>query len=228
MIPLSAGIPRLKTPVVTILLILANLSVFVLRFIFPAGEIESLYFRLGCIPYEIIHLRDIGLSALVPLPFTAVTALFLHGGWIHLAGNMLFLWVFGKAVETRLGRLRYTAFYLGCGVLAVLTQAAVLPDSRIPVVGASGAVAAVMAAFLVFHPEARIRTIVFWFVFVQVVRIPAVVFLGVWIAVQALAGLARTGRAGDGVAWFAHLGGFCAGLGISLGVRFRRKGKTRS
>jgi len=223
MIPLSVDMPRSRAPVTNILLILANLLVFLFPLLSASPDAARIYLRLGCIPYEITHLEDIGLTTPVPLPLTLVTTLFLHGGWIHLIGNLLFLFVFGGAVEARLGHLRYAAFYLACGVLAVLTHVVALPTSRIPVVGASGAVAGVMAAFLVFHPHVRVKALVFWFVFVQVVRIPAIVFLGVWVAVQFLAGLAQSGRAGDGVAWFAHLGGFSAGLIVSLTTRFRKK-----
>jgi len=226
MIPLADDAPRTGTPVVTVLLLLVNIAVFLYQLTLPPLEAEQLYLRLGCIPREIVHLTDTGPSALVPLPLTLITGLFLHGGWVHLIVNMLFLWVFGNSVEARFGHLRYTLFFLGCGVAASLTEAASHPASNIPVVGASGAVSAVMAAYLVFFPTARIKTLVFWFVFFQVVRIPVVVFLGAWVAVQLLAGLSSRGGAG-GVAWFAHLGGFAVGLAIALGTRYRKPDRSK-
>lgn len=226
MIPLADDAPRTGRPWVNVLLLLVNAAAFLHHQTLPPLEAEQLYLRLGCIPREITHLVDTGPSALVPLPLTLITSLFLHGGWIHLIANMLFLWVFGNAVEARFGHLRYIVFFLGCGAAATLTQAVVHPDSGVPVVGASGAVSAVMAAYLVFHPLARIKTLVFWFIFVQVVRIPAVVFLGAWIAVQLLSGLSQQDGNG-GVAWFAHLGGFAAGLTVALGNRYRKPGGPR-
>lgn len=226
MIPLADDAPRTGTPVVTVLLLLVNIAVFLYQLTLPPLEAEQFYLRLGCIPREIVHLTDTGPSALVPLPLTLITGLFLHGGWVHLIVNMLFLWVFGNSVEARFGHLHYTLFFLGCGVAASLTEAASHPASNIPVVGASGAVSAVMAAYLVFFPTARIKTLVFWFVFFQVVRIPVVVFLGAWVAVQLLAGLSSRGGAG-GVAWFAHLGGFAVGLAIALGTRYRKPDRSK-
>ena len=221
MIPLADDAPRTGRPVMNVLLLLVNVAVFLYQQTLPPLEAEQLYFRLGCIPREIVHLTDTGPSALVPLPLTLITCLFLHGGWVHLILNMLFLWVFGNGVESRFGHLRYVVFFLACGVAASLAQTAFHPASNIPVVGASGAVSAVMAAYLVFHPTARIKTLVFWFVFFQVVRIPLAVFLGAWVAVQFLAGLGSRGGTG-GVAWFAHLGGFAAGLAVALGTRYRK------
>ena len=221
MIPLADDAPRTGRPVMNVLLLLVNVAVFLYQQTLPPLEAEQLYLRLGCIPREIVHLTDTGPSALVPLPLTLITCLFLHGGWVHLILNMLFLWVFGNGVESRFGHLRYVVFFLACGVAASLAQTAFHPASNIPVVGASGAVSAVMAAYLVFHPTARIKTLVFWFVFFQVVRIPVAVFLGAWVAVQFLAGLGSRGGTG-GVAWFAHLGGFAAGLAVALGTRYRK------
>jgi len=226
MIPLADDAPRRGRPLANVLLLLANVAVFLYQLTLPPLEAEQLYLRLGCIPREVTHLTDTGPSALVPLPLTLITGLFLHGGWVHLIVNMLFLWVFGNGVEARFGHLRYTLFFLACGGAASLTQAALHPASNIPVVGASGAVSAVMAAYLVFYPAARIKTLVFWFVFFQVLRIPVPVFLGAWVAVQFLAGLPSRGGTG-GVAWFAHLGGFAVGLAIALRTRSRKPDRSK-
>ena len=223
-IPLSDDAPKGRFAWVTLILLLGNVAVFLAQHYGAARDPAQWYFRLGCIPYEISRLVDIGPTELVPVPFTLFTSLFLHGGWIHLAANMLFLWIFGDNVEARLGHGRYALFYIACGVVAAGVQVAIHPGSRTPIVGASGAIAAIMAAYLVFYPHARVKTLVFWFVFVQVVRIPAVVFLGYWIAVQLLAGLALQGHGTDGVAWFAHVGGFAAGLCVAFALRSRRRG----
>jgi len=226
-IPLSDDAPKGRFAWITLTLLLGNVAVFVAQHYGAARDPAQWYFRLGCIPYEISRLADIGPTALVPVPFTLLTALFLHGGWIHLAANMLFLWIFGDNVEARLGHARYAIFYLACGVVATVVQVAIHPGSRAPIVGASGAIAAIMAAYLVFFPHARIKTLVFWFVFVQVVRIPALVYLGYWIAIQLLAGLALQGSGAGGVAWFAHIGGFAAGLGAALALRSQSRGGQR-
>lgn len=224
MIPLSDDAPKGRFAWVTLILLLGNVGVFVAQHYGVAQDPSQWYFRLGCIPYEITRLSDIGPTARVPVPFTLLTALFLHGGWVHLAGNMLFLWIFGDNVEARLGHARYALFFFACGVVATLAQVAIHPGSRTPIVGASGAIAAVMAAYMVFFPHARVKTLVFWFVFFQVVRIPAIVFLGYWIAVQFLAGLAMQGSGEGGVAWFAHVGGFAAGLAAAFFLRFQSRG----
>lgn len=227
MIPLAGDAPRNRKPLINILLLAVNLGVFLYQGTLSPSNAEQLYFSLGCIPYEITHLTDTGPTALVPLPLTLITALFLHGGWLHLAANLLFLWVFGNGVESRFGHVHYAVFFLFCGMAASLSQVAFQPESHIPVVGASGAVSAVMAAYLVFHPTARIKTLVFWFVFFQVIRIPVLVFLGTWLALQFLAGLSQQGGHG-GVAWFAHLGGFAAGLAIALTTRYREGRSSRA
>ncbi len=224
MIPLSDDAPARKTPIVTVLLVLANTAIFLYQqYAAPQGAAE-LYNRLGCIPYRITSPEGLISGVGVPAPLTVVTALFLHGGWIHLAGNMLFLWIFGDNVEGRLGHLYYLVFFLATGTAATLVHVFLHPDSRVPLVGASGAIAGVMAAYMVFFPRARVKTLLFWFIFFQVVRVPAFVFLGYWAAVQVLAGLAQQGGAGAGVAWFAHVGGFGAGLAWACFKRMKGPG----
>jgi len=223
MIPISDSAPKPKLPFITILLITANTAVFVYQHYSGVVDGSQLYFRLGSIPYEITRLTDIGPTAGVPIPLTLMTGIFLHGGWIHLMGNMLFLWIFGDNVEGRVGRVHYLIFFLAGGVLATLVQVIANPSSRIPIVGASGAVAAVMASYLVFFPTAKVKTLLFWFVFFQVVDLPAFVFLVYWIGVQLLIVFSRGDTGTTGVAWFAHLGGFTAGFAFALVHRVKRR-----
>jgi membrane associated rhomboid family serine protease len=154
---------------------------------------------------------------------SVVTSMFLHGGWLHLIGNMLYLWIFGNNIEDRFGRLGFLIFYLAGGVAAVVAQVAVDPTSPIPLVGASGAIAATLGAYLVLFPRARVLALVFLGFFYQLLEIPAVIVLGFWFVLQLVDGIASLGLAGaeGGVAFFAHIGGFVAGVAIGLLVRGR-------
>jgi membrane associated rhomboid family serine protease len=150
--------------------------------------------------------------------------MFMHGGLFHIAGNMLYLWIFGNNVEDTLGHGRYLVFYLASGVAAALAQTAVGPDSAVPMVGASGAISGVLGAYLLLFPHARVTTVIIFGFFWRLVQIPAVVVLGFWIVVQVLNGLGSFGASG-GVAFFAHIGGFLAGMGLLFVLRPR--GGTR-
>ena len=143
--------------------------------------------------------------------FTLFTSMFMHGGFMHLAGNMLYLWIFGDNIEGALGHIRFIIFYLLCGIVAAFAQIFSAPESTIPMIGASGAVSGVLGAYLIFYPRARIRTFVFLGIFITFLRLPAVLLLGVWILGQIIsANISNPGS--PGVAWFAHLGGFFAGM----------------
>jgi len=159
-----------------------------------------------------------------------LTSMFLHGGWLHIIGNLLYLRVFGDNVEDRLGPLGYLLFYLGAGMVGALAQYAVAPSSGVPMVGASGAIAGVLGAYLVLFPSARIVTLFPVFIFLTFIEVPAVVFLGLWAVQQYLYGVWALedglGTAG-GVAWFAHLGGFAVGLLIGFATRLRRRRRRR-
>jgi membrane associated rhomboid family serine protease len=152
---------------------------------------------------------------------TLVTSQFLHGGWLHLLGNMLYLWIFGNNVEDRFGRGGFLGFYLLGGALAGLSQVAIDPTSTVPTIGASGAIAATLGAYFVLFPKARVTTLVFLGFFYQLIEVPAVLVLGFWFALQLVDGIASLGLAGaeGGVAFFAHIGGFVAGAAIGLLVR---------
>jgi membrane associated rhomboid family serine protease len=156
--------------------------------------------------------------------------MFLHGGFLHVAGNMLYLWIFGDNVEDRMGHGRFLAFYLLCGTAAALGQTLTVPDSMVPMVGASGAVAGVMGAYFVLYPHSRIVTLLPIFIFIQIIEVPAIFFLGVWFLMQLLSGvgsiaMATGGEPAGGIAFWAHVSGFAAGI---LGVFvFRRPQRQR-
>ncbi len=221
MIPLKALAPRRGIPLVTLALILANVLVFIHELSLSPQGIERFMFRYGMIP---ARLQDAVTTGKVPLSdalSSIFTSMFVHGGWLHIIGNMWFLWVFGIVIEDQLGRLRYLAFYLVCGVGAALTQAIVGWGSRIPTIGASGAISGVMGAYLVLLPTSRVLTliplIIFWFT----ARLPAIVMIGYWFLVQLLSATIQPTNTG-GVAFWAHVGGFV--LGAVLVFPRRRMG----
>ena len=170
--------------------------------------------------------------ALIPLEqaawfITLFTSMFMHGGILHIAGNMLFLWVFGNNIEDALGRVKYVLFYLAAGLVAVYSQAALDPGSTVPTIGASGAVAGVLGAYALLHPKARVLTLIFLVFFVTLVEIPALILLGIWFVLQFIPALGQVATpeagGGEGIAYFAHVGGFLFGLAtIRLLVRRNR------
>jgi membrane associated rhomboid family serine protease len=212
-IPLHDENPTRRPPVATITLIAVNGAVFVFELLLPrAGlTLDGLFTRAGMVPFEVAHRVDVPPSGLVPWWATPVTAMFLHGGWLHLIFNMLYLWVFGNNVEDLLGRARYVAFYLLCGLSAAFAQVVVDPASTTPVIGASGAVAGVLGAYIVMWPRARVTTLVVLGFFFPVVLLPAWVLLVAWFVLQAVQGVLSLGGEAD-VAYFAHIGGFVAGM----------------
>ncbi len=201
MIPLRDTERSTSPPIVTMLIVAVNAAVF--------------FFELSLDPWSRNHL--IATYGLVPAQFhysALLTSMFLHGGWLHIIGNMWFLWIFGDNIEDVLGHVQYLVFYLLCGFAAAATQMALSPDSWVPTIGASGAIAGVMGAYLVKFPRSRIVALVFIFVLFTTVELPAAWFLLYWFVLQLFNGagsLANT-RAGQGVAWFAHVGGFLAGI----------------
>jgi membrane associated rhomboid family serine protease len=194
--------------VVTIVLIAANILIFLFEFTLPEYSRHHLSRSALIQVYGLTpdHLR----------PATLVTSMFLHGGWMHVLGNMLYLWVFGNRLEDALGHAKFLVFYLLCGIAAAVAQTLLNPFSTLPMVGASGAIAGVMGAYLLKFPGARILTLVFVFFFVTTFEIPALILLGYWFIIQLFSGLGSIAKtnltAGGGVAWFAHVGGFVAGM----------------
>jgi membrane associated rhomboid family serine protease len=218
-IPLKNDLPVRRTPVLTVALISANVAVFLWQV--SIGLPLSVKVG-GAIPYEILTLRDVPPLDLVAPPFTILTSMFLHGGWLHLGGNMLFLWIFGHNVEDEMGRGRFVLFYFASGIAAAMSQviaASLGGDSSallIPMVGASGAIAGVLAAYMVLFPRSRVLTLVPIFIFIRLVYLPAAFFIGLWFAIQLLSTF--LGGGGGGVAFAAHVGGFVAGyLLVKLG-----------
>jgi len=242
--PIKDNIPTLRTAWVTVALIVANVVVFLLEIraggSIGGGPSATEGVRYGFIPYELTHpgdhcelLRATGEVACegqpgvtgqaAPQPatwLTLFTAMFTHGGIVHLGGNMLFLWIFGNNVEDSMGRVRYVVFYLLGGLAASALQVAVNPDSTVPNIGASGAIAAVLGGYLVLYPRARVLTLVFLIVFFTFLELPAIFFLVIWFGQQVLfgvVGLTNPAGGGGGVAYFAHIGGFVFGaLAIRL------------
>ncbi len=227
MIPLRDTLPRRTVPVVNTLLVLLNVFGFVLQL--AAGADVGVFIQtFGFVPARLFHPE---LAAGIPNPgalIPFVSSMFLHGGLLHLVGNMLYLWVFGDNVEDALGHGRYLFFYLCCGASATLLHAATAAESTVPLVGASGAIAGVLGAYFLFFPRSRVVTLVPIFFLFPVVEVRAGVFLAIWFVMQVWMGSTESLRAlagqGAGVAWWAHVGGFVAGgaLGLLLRRRDRR------
>ena len=226
MIPLRDANPTRRRPVITVALIAACFAVFAIELWVQATGGDEALDRLvndwGAVPADISAALGAG-RILSTATLGLVTSLFLHGGWLHVAGNMLYLWIFGNNVEDRFGRLPFIVFYLVDGVVAGLTQTVIDPNSTVPLVGASGAIAATLGAYLVIYPAARIESIVFLGFFFQIMRVPAVLLLGFWFVLQLVDGLASLGATATtgGVAVFAHIGGFALGAIVGLVVRSR-------
>jgi membrane associated rhomboid family serine protease len=204
-LPIHDHNPRSRFPVATLILVIANALVLVASALFLSPEARAeLLHRGGAIPLEITTLHDLAPRDLVPPPLTIFTAMFLHAGFLHLLGNMWFLWIFGDNVEDRMGRLKFLGFYLVTGCIGAVAQSLLMPGSTGYMVGASGAVAGVLGGYFLLFPRARVSTLLLVFR----VSIPAWVFLGVWFAGQLFLGSA------SGAGWMAHVGGFLAGLGL--------------
>ncbi|MDE2179429.1 MAG: rhomboid family intramembrane serine protease [candidate division NC10 bacterium] len=211
MIPLRDNIPSDRTPVVTVGLIGVNVLVYLNQLMLtPRAGVRFIYLY-GLIPLEISS-GNLLMPHPVPLYATLFTSMFVHGGLFHLGGNMLYLWIFGDNVEDRMGRLKFLAFYLLSGLAAAAAQIWADPASKIPMIGASGAISGVLGAYLFLFPYARVLTLIPLGFFYRIMEIPALVVLGFWIVVQVLSGVMTLGVQVGGVAWLAHVGGFVAGI----------------
>ena len=224
MFPLRDSIPSSRPPVVTVLVILACGVLFLWELLL-GPRLEQALLTFGFVPARIFH-PEVSGGGLLWGVITVLTSMFLHGGWFHVIGNMWFLWVFGDNVEDALGHAGFAVFYVICGAVAALAQAVIAPLSTTPMIGASGAIAGVLGAYLVWYPSSRIKTLVFLFVFVTFVELPAPLFLIVWFVVQFFSGtlqLATAGGAAPGVAFFAHIGGFATGVLLASVLRRSRR-----
>ena len=212
MLPLKDDNKLHTFPIFTIGLIAANCLVFFYQMTLPAPAQEQFVFRFGLIPFAITNMRLLMPGASFPIWLSPFSSMFLHADLWHLLGNMLYLWIFGNNVEDYLGHFKFLAFYLLSGLAAVALFVALNPDGRMPLVGASGAIAGVLGAYLVAFPRSRVLTLIWILFFVRMIWLPAVFLLGYWIIIQIVMAAASVGaRTDGGVAWSAHVGGFVFG-----------------
>jgi len=230
MLPLKDDIPSRSTPFVTLALIGLNVLVFLYQLSLQSSgdaqgrrALEAFVFEFGVVPCRLSGLCASADDFPQPL-VTVLTSMFVHGGLLHVGGNMLYLWIFGDNVEDTLGHARFLFFYLLSGIAAAVAQTAVGPASTVPMIGASGAVSGVLGAYIVLFPYATVLTLVTFVFFFRLVHVPAIIVLGFWVVVQVFNGLGSFHTPGGeaGVAWFAHIGGFVAGIALLLIMRPRR------
>jgi membrane associated rhomboid family serine protease len=212
MFPLKDDNPTFTTPVVTWALIILNVAVFFYQLsLGPHGN--RFVYQFGAVPAVITGAQTLSSNIAIIPPFLSIfTSMFLHGGWMHLIGNMWFLWIFGNNIEEAMGSLRYIIFYLACGFLASSAQILFHMASPIPSIGASGAIAGVLGAYLMLYPRAKVLTLVTLLFFIRLMWIPAGVILGLWFVIQLWSGSITGHQPGGGIAFWAHVGGFLAGI----------------
>jgi len=218
-IPLRDSIRPKHKPIINWILILINFLIFFYELKLIPSQLNQFFYHLGVIPAETIGVIN-GLNPPVYLA-TFFTAMFLHGGWVHLIGNMWFLWIFGDNVEDHLGHLRYLIFYLVTGIIGSIVFILATPVSKVPIIGASGAIAGILGGYIVSFPQARVLALVPVFFFLTLMEIPAVIFLALWFFIQLFNGAVSLGGLANPVAWWAHVGGFLAG--VLLVKAFRQK-----
>jgi membrane associated rhomboid family serine protease len=220
-LPLYDDTPRTMLPVATGALVAGCTAVFLWQAGLSPRAANDAVFAFGMVPAVLFgHAHLAPRLHLVPPWATIFTSMFMHGGWLHLIGNMIYLWIFGRGVEFALGPVRLFVFYLICGVAAALTQAMVDPSSQVPMIGASGAIAGVLGGYLILHPRGNV-VVFFWIlIFVRLIAVPAVILLGLWFGLQLMGALSSAGE--PGVAVWAHVGGFITGTAL-VGL-FRRRG----
>jgi membrane associated rhomboid family serine protease len=223
MFPYRDDNPTLRTPVVTFAIITLNVAVWILvQGMGSEPALSRAVCELGLIPGELLHQIPPGTSFPVGADsscvlgygeswYTPLTSMFLHGSWFHLLGNMWFLWLFGNNVEDSMGRLRYAAFYILCGLAAAGFQVFLTPGSAIPMIGASGAISGIMGAYVLLYPRVRVHMLVVLVVFITRIVVPAYLMLGYWFLLQLIGGTATAGTESGGTAFWAHVGGFIAG-----------------
>lgn len=209
MIPLKDDNPTRTFPIITILIIVANIVVFFYMVSLEETSRRNLVSLYGTTPYELMHGIGFNRGVSISVILTIITSMFLHGGLFHLLGNMWYLWIFGNNVEDSMGHLRFVFFYIICGALAVFAHAVLNHESMLPMIGASGAISGILGGYLILFPRAKILTLIPIGFYIHITKIPALFFLGFWIVYQFIFSI--LGNAG-GIAWFAHIGGFMAGI----------------
>lgn len=229
-LPIKDDNPTARKPVLTVALILANVFIFLYTRLYGAEGFEYFIVSYGFIPMRFFEGSDMsqvyGVALNSPVMLTPFSSMFLHGGWMHLIGNMLVLWIYGNNIEDYFGPVRFIIFYVLAGIAAVALYSVLNMNSEVPLVGASGAIAGVMGGYMVLHPRAEITVLIFFF-FIQFVTLPAKVVLGLWFVMQLFMSIAGS-AGGGGVAWLAHVGGFVFGyLILKIMLQFRRQGPTR-
>ncbi len=226
MIPYKDDLVTSTPPYVTAAIIALNCLVFIYELFFTGGPggLDKFALRYGAIPASLLSMQSI--QPVNPI-VTVFTSMFIHGGFLHIAGNMLYLWIFGNNIEDQVGHLRFIVFYLLCGVAAAYSFAFSDPSSVMPMIGASGAISGVLGAYILLFPRAQVYTIIFLGIFVQIVKLPALVVIGFWAFIQFLNGVfGSVTLQRQGIAWFAHIGGFVFGL-LLIKLMIPRK-KTKS
>jgi len=212
MIPLKDENPKKNLPFINFLFIISNIFVFIYQ---PSSEqlLQAFYNSYGLIPNNFTNIFQGETPQLLAILQSLITSLFVHGGFMHLAGNMLFLWVFGDNIEYAIGHINYFFFYIFCGVIAAFTQVFIEPDSVIPLIGASGAISGILGAYIIKFPKNKVTTLFIIIIFIKIVKIRAVYLLGIWFLFQIFQGYFSLGQESmGGVAWFAHIGGFISGI----------------
>jgi membrane associated rhomboid family serine protease len=213
-IPLHDDNPTEITPLLTIFFIVISVLVFFWQMSLGGQGNQAAVYSLGVIPAVLLNKEQLPPElALIPAELTVFTSMFMHGGFMHLAGNMLYLWIFGNNVEDAMGHIRFVIFYFLCGTAAVIGQVMQNPGSEIPMIGASGAISGVLGAYLLLYPHARIMVLIPLGFYAHMVRLPAGLVLGFWFVIQIVSSLAADPNSA-GVAWFAHIGGFIAGMAL--------------
>ena len=221
-LPLFDNNPTLTRPLITWLIIALCMSGFIWQESLDFNAAHNIVYQLGFVPAVFFTPASLPADmSLVPTWSTVFTSMFLHGGWMHIGANMLYLWIFGDNVEASMGRLKFVLFYLLCGGAAAMAQAALDPGSTIPMIGASGGIAGVLGAYLMLHPKAGIRCFLLILIFFRFINLPAWLVLGVWIGGQFVAVPQALNETGGGVAYMAHIGGFLAGMALIPFFKYR-------
>ena len=214
MIPFRDNISSRHYPIVTLVIILANITIFLYQFSLTSEDLHNFLFRYGVVPAKLQLIGQNPVLVITGFGISIIASMFLHGGLLHLSGNILYLWIFGDNIEDRMGSIRFIFFYFLCGILGSGTHVLFNLDNQIPAIGASGAISGVLGAYLLSYPFAKIRTIIPLFLFWPIIELPAILVLGSWFFIQLFNGttsLNETSQVMNGVAWWAHIGGFIAG-----------------